>query len=231
MSTDSALPLAPSEGKEVFVPTPENISDAIKRVDGLDNHVEAKEALRNYNQERIVAMLQSAQGQQELVELLVSHQDVFQEAGVDINPESLQSQVGAIAATLEDIENYYRLVKEAEGLTEEAGKAAENVEENPGMFRRALRAVGGFAKAHPIVTIALASALVIAVTGAGVAAGFYFASGIEGLLAKVGLSHLYGSEGAAVAIEEGGRIVTGGSGTAEKIAEGLQGGSTAAEGL
>ena len=184
---------APEGGIEIFVPTPRGIDAAFEQVRVLPNHVEFKERIADYDRDRIHTMLKSVEGQHELVDLLVSQQDTLQEVGVNIDPTVLQSQIEMVGATLEDMEQYDELVREAEGLAQETGEAAKEAEESPGMFRRALNAVGGFAKKHPIVTTLLVTAL----AAAGVAAGFYFTGNWELLMTSVGLDKWIGGAGAA----------------------------------
>ncbi|MFA7681986.1 MAG: hypothetical protein WCX61_03065 [Candidatus Peribacteraceae bacterium] len=204
-----------------FFPTPRNIESAFERVRELPDRVELKERIADMDAEHIAASLQSAEGQAELIELLTSQQDTFREAGVDFRPEELQSTVALVGATLKDEQDYDMLIRQAEGIETTAAEVQEASEQQPGIFRRALNAVGGFAKHHPIVTSLLVAGLVATAAIGSVALAAHLAGGWSALMTKVGLA----AEGAALG-EVGGAMDV-----MEPVAEGLSGaGAHAVEG-
>jgi len=61
-------------------------------------------------------------------------------------------------------------------------------------------------KKHPVLTTLAVTALAVG----GVALGAYLTGNLEGMLSKVGLSHLYGAQGASEAAKPLGKILDGG---------------------
>ena len=149
----------------------------------------------------VATQMMSEKGRENLYKKLLEHEDDIRKLYPDFNTSLLRTQLDEIGGTLAAKEAYMKEMQPKKGL-----------------FRRALEGVGGFVKKHPIATALLA---VAAVTG-GVALSAYLAGGMEALLAKVGLSHLYGAAGAAKASEELGKKLIEGAGN-------LYDGSTAGE--
>lgn len=139
-------------------------------------------------QEEAHDLLMSAKGRKELLSRILPHVTDIQTLHPDFNPESLPRQLEEISGLL---------------ATHEKFLTAANSTEKKSLFQRALQTIKEFPKNHPFITAVLA---VAAVTG-GVALSAYLAGGMEALLAKVGLSHLYGAAGAAKASEELGKKI------------------------
>jgi len=65
--------------------------------------------------------------------------------------------------------------------------------------------VKAFPSKHPFVKATLATPTLVG----GIAAGFYLTGNMEMLMSSIGLSHLYGEQGAAAAAETMGNLIDG----------------------
>jgi len=156
--------------------------------------------------EKVAVGLQSVEGRNQLFQALLEHEEHLRELDPSFNPEKLRTQLDLVGEVLREKGEYMKDITSPE---------------KKGLFRRTWERVKGFAKSHPIVmALLVAAGLVAAVAGA-----YYLAANIEGALHVVGLEHLYGKQGAAEAVRQGGRILGNGEGTAEAITEGLGGGT------
>jgi len=182
MSIFSASPATGRESIEVprgFYPTPEAIHEVLEQEPEAD--VEKK--MEQMDMEQIVAELQSVEGREEICKRLMEQRDTLVEIDPSFDPELLEEQVHMVGTTLEQMKDFEsRVVEEA-----------EQEPEKKGLLRRALGAVGGFAKKHPIVTTLLTASLV----AGGVAAGFYMTGNWELFMASTGLSKWFGAAEAA----------------------------------
>ena len=182
MSIFSASPATGREGIEVprgFYPTPEAIHDILEQAPEAD----VDKQMEQMDLEKIVAELQSVEGREGICRRLMEQRDTLVEIDPNFNPELLEEQVHMVGTTLEQMQDF-------------ESKVAEEVGQEPekkGLLRRALGAVGSFAKKHPIVTTLLAASLV----AGGVAAGFYMTGNWELFMASTGLSKWFGSAEAA----------------------------------
>ena len=173
----------------MFVPTPSNLEDTFNRIQKLPDRVELKERIADMDAERISTLLKSVEGQEELADLLINKRDVLMEANPDIqvDPETIKSQIQLVGATLEDMQEYDNLIQQAENTgAQEVAETAE--QEKAGLFRRALGGVKKFAKKHPIITAVLVTGLTAAAVAGGVATGFYLTGNWAALMTKVGLA-------------------------------------------
>lgn len=155
--------------------------------------------------EEVEAQMQSVEGRREIYDLLVQHEEDLKVAYPDFSSDQLRVQLDLVGETLTSMEKF-----------------TESMQHEQGIFHRALESAVDFAKRRPITTAAVLILTTLAAAAGGVAAAAYFAGGMESLLASVGLSHLYGSAGAA----EASAII------GEKIIEGagkLYDGSTAVD--
>lgn len=137
----------------------------------------------------VASQMQSTKGRESLYKELLKHEKDIRKTYPNFDAEELRTQLEEIGETLASKERFLEEMKPKKGI-----------------FRRALDSVGGFVKKHPIATVIL---LLATATGA-VAVSAYMAGGMEALLAEVGLSHLYGSAGAAKASEALGKVIEGG---------------------
>lgn len=184
---------APSQAMEggpespVFMPTPRNIESAFEILRQRPGSQEFKERIADMDSERIASLMQSVEGQEELVDILMNQQDTLVEAdpNLRVDPENLQSQVQLVGASLRDMQDYDTLIREAEETVE---AEAEEDQERIGLFRRALRGVKGFAKRHPVVASILVVGLTAAAVAGSVALGYYLTGNWAALMTKVGLS-------------------------------------------
>ncbi|MCF7844497.1 MAG: hypothetical protein K9M03_01560 [Kiritimatiellales bacterium] len=187
MSIFSAAPATGNESIEVprgFYPTPEAIHEVLEQATDAD--IDKK--MEQMDLERIVAEMQSVEGREGICARLMEQQDTLVKIDPNFDPALLEEQVHMVGTTLEQMKDF-------------EFKVAEETEKDPekkGLLRRALGAVGGFAKKHPVVTTLLAASLV----AGGVASGFYMTGNWELFMASTGLSKWFG------AAEAAGEIIT-----------------------
>lgn len=141
------------------------------------------------NTEKVLAMLESVEGREKLSRQILEHEDELKKDYPSFRPEALQSQLDLVGETLTQKKKFLEHVKSPE---------------QKGIFN----AVKNWASHHKVVTALLLVALVVG----GAAAGIYAAGGMEAVLAKVGLSHLYGAAGAGTAADAMGKIIDAGKG-------------------
>lgn len=147
---------------------------------------------------QVVELLMTTEGRDALYNQLLEKQDLLEEQFPDLDVAKIRSDLDSLGR---ELELQMEILREKERFLKDV-----SAPEKQGIFRRSWESVKSFTKKHPIVVALLGLA---AVTG-GVAATAYFAGGVEALLAKVGLSHLYGAAGAAEATEALGNIIEGG---------------------
>jgi len=144
------------------------------------------------NVHEVMAQLESVEGREKLYDDLLIHQDDLKTLDPDFHPALLKEQLDLVAETLTQKKRFLEDVRSPE---------------KKGMFRKAWDSVKGFAKKHPVVT----TVLVLAAVAASVAGAAYMVGGLEALMAKVGISHLYGADGASEAADALGKIIDGGT--------------------
>lgn len=142
------------------------------------------------NVKEVMSQMESVEGRQKLYEDLLRHEQDLRTLDPEFHPEQLKKQLDLVADTLTQKKRYLEDVRSPE---------------KKGMFRKAWDSVKGFAKKHPVVT----TVLVLAAVAASVAGAAYMVGGLEALMAKVGMSHLYGAEGAGEAADALGKIIDG----------------------
>ena len=140
--------------------------------------------------EEVNTQLTSVEGRKKLSADLLKHEDDIRKLDPSFDPKQLDHQLEVVAETLRHNQRYMADVQSPE---------------KKNFFKRAWEGVKGFAKKHPVVTVVLVLAAAAATAGGAA----YLVGGWEALMAKIGISHLYGGAGAAKAAEVMGNVING----------------------
>lgn len=141
--------------------------------------------------EVVNTQLTSVEGRKQISADLLKHADDIKKMDPTFDPKQLDHQLELVGETLRQKQRFMNDVKSPE---------------KKGFFKRAWEGVKGFAKKHPIVT----TLLVLSAAAAAVGGAAYLVGGWEALMAKIGISHLYGGAGAAKAAEAVGNVINAG---------------------
>ncbi len=145
------------------------------RLEPLPAFIPTPERISQYlerNTQEVEAQLSSVDGRRQLAQELGSHEADLRKTYPDFRADRLERELDRVGTTLTEKRRFLEQIQ---------------VPEKKNLFRRAFDRVKTFAKKHPVVT----TLAVVALTAAGVAAGFYLTGNWELLMSRVGLSKIF----------------------------------------